>query len=105
MAYKMLRKKRVLITCPNCKFEWDVDAKNYLTVRNYPEGIKDIGVACPQCDNWTHSYFDSPDLATARARLKEVSRFMYPETKRSFEIFFKLEQQRIQKLIDGWREK
>ncbi len=104
MAFKMLRKKRVLVTCPKCKFEWDVDTKGYLTVREYPERVKDVGISCPECGNWTHSYYDSPAIAAARVKLREVPRFYYQEAKRNFEVFFKLEQTRIKKLIDGWKE-
>lgn len=55
------------IICPACKASYPM-AKG-LQERPITEGVSEVGLLCPACQHWTHSYYETASIAEQRAAL------------------------------------
>lgn len=52
-------------TCTTCQQKFDFRQVGY-TVRQIDADLKEIGIECPNCQEWYHSYFTNPALEAGR---------------------------------------
>ena len=65
---------QVSIPCANCKAVNPMEKMiNQQPIKELP-GVVDHGLLCPDCGNWTHSYYMTAELATRRDRLEVLHR-------------------------------
>lgn len=57
-----------LVICKKCKHEFDLRAN--LQARQVGNDVQQVGVLCPNCDDFVHAYFETPDIVAARERLE-----------------------------------
>lgn len=101
--------KQQVITCPHCKAEYPL-AKG-LHERPLSEGLSDVGLLCPACQHFTHSYYETPTIAERRGALlglleayqrtqtladRAPAWAEYQAAKAAFARFFDDEQRRLQ---------
>lgn len=55
------------IDCNKCGKEFEFEPKQ----RQYNENVREIGLKCPHCGEWFHSYFLTPKLLKMQERLKK----------------------------------
>jgi hypothetical protein len=82
-----------------------------LQERPIRDGVGAVGLLCPACNHWTHSYYETPEIASRRATLlatlelyqktpagqKRNKRWVeYQTAKSAFARLFEQEQQRLQ---------
>lgn len=66
--------RELTIKCPRCGVRFPADRG---ATRREVEGrpsIIDIGVSCPMCEDWTHSYYTTEELEAMRAGMTKLSR-------------------------------
>ena len=67
------------IICPKCKAEHPLAA--FVNRRTMAEGVEAVGLLCPTCDAWTHSFFETPEIVEKRAILKATEERFKQATK------------------------
>lgn len=94
----------VIVTCPGC--QRGVKLERCIRRRAVPgvDGVSAVGIDCPHCHHWTHSFYETPDVVRARADLKQVQDEMGPseaadEAKRQYEKIYEGEQVRVAALL------
>lgn len=69
--------------------------------RTISRDVVDVGILCPHCDHWTHSFYETTEVKRARAALNTVKAQVgvTPDKLKAaqavFEATFKTEQQRV----------
>lgn len=100
-----------LITCTKCNHEFDLKAN--LQARQTGTDVQQVGVLCPNCDNFVHAYFETPNIVAARERL-ETARQRFQEAGASEQekrrwTQYKFQQQAYQRTFDAeqqrWKRK
>jgi hypothetical protein len=107
-----LSAKQQAITCPHCKAEYPL--ARGLHERPLSEGLSDVGLLCPACQHFTHSYYETPAIAEQRAALlaklelfqktpagkKREQRWVeYQTSKNAFGRMFAESQQRLKRKL------
>lgn len=87
---KQAKKGQTVKICPDClkrfpSFEYSGRTR---------EDVKEIGIECPNCKSWFHSYFLNEDLETNRPSLKSPRRERRAYKKR-FQAFQKKTRKRF----------
>lgn len=94
------------VLCPNCqKYSSLKDSLQRRPLKGN-KTVTDVGIACPHCEHFTHSYFDTPKIRRRRKRLKKARKIFarkqasgindekYPRMKAEFEGIFAAEQEK-----------
>lgn len=95
------KQRQVEVECTQCKRS--VKLERCMKRRSLSRDVVDIGILCPHCDHWTHSFYETTEVKRARAALNAVKAIVgvAPEEVKNaqvaFEIVFKAEQQRVKK--------
>lgn len=55
------------ITCNNCNHRFSVEEGTQERPVEGKVSITELGLCCPNCEQWTHAYYDTPKLRNARA--------------------------------------
>jgi hypothetical protein len=59
----MIKKGSLVSVCRNCKRVFNFRNIGFTTKKlDYPKGIMDVGIECPNCENFTHSYYLTDEL-------------------------------------------
>lgn len=82
-----------IATCNNCRKEFDILTN---IKRIYKAKIIDIGLACPHCQTFFHSYYLNKNLVKKQKALKNF---------RTNPKLFKTKQSRYTKLFNAFQEK
>lgn len=64
----------VLIVCPNCKASNTLG--DCISELMFEDTVIEVGLECPECGTWTHSYWTNDELKTRAARLEEMGRIV-----------------------------
>lgn len=51
--WQLLKQQQAKITCVECKAEFQFQAERH----DLGDGLYELGICCPVCDSWYHSYF------------------------------------------------
>lgn len=62
--------KPLIVTCLSCKGEHALNQ----TERVLAPGHTEVGIKCPHCSLWTHSYNTTPELKALRRKLAAAAR-------------------------------
>jgi hypothetical protein len=58
-----MKKGQLTTKCSNCKRVYTFTSLGYTRkILDYPEGIIDIGIECPNCEHFTHSHYLTEEL-------------------------------------------
>lgn len=59
---------KMTITCALCNHEYDLQEN----LKGIPagEGVVQFGIVCPNCNSFTHSYFETPVITEERKKLQ-----------------------------------
>lgn len=96
----MLKSKDLISICRACK---QVSSKfNYQVKDTELEGIEEVGLVCPNCDEWYHSYFANSELKEIADKVPSMARKQKREYQKRFDrlqkkIRRKLKMQRVGK--------
>lgn len=93
------KQRQVDVECTQCKRS--VKLERCTKQRKLSRDVVDIGILCPHCDHWTHSFYETTEVKRLRAQLATVKgkAGVKPEEVKAaqayFEAGFKLEQERV----------
>ena len=93
------KQRQVEVECTQCKKA--VKLERCTKQRKLAHGVTDVGILCPHCDHWTHSFYETTEIKRLRAQLNAVKgkAGATPEEVKTaqafFEAGFKLEQERV----------
>lgn len=93
------KQRQVEVECTQCKRA--VKLERCTKQRKLNRDVVDVGILCPHCDHWTHSFYETTEVKRLRAQLNAVKAkagVTPTEVKTAqafFEAGFKLEQERV----------
>lgn len=93
------KQRQVEVECTQCKRS--VKLERCTKQRKLSHGVMDVGILCPHCDHWTHSFYETAEVKRLRAQLdtwKNKPGVRPDEVKAAqafFEAGFKIEQERV----------
>lgn len=93
------KQRQVEVECTQCKRS--VSLERCTKQRKLRHGVVDVGILCPHCDHWTHSFYETSQVKRLRAQLNAVKAKagVTPDEIRAaqafFEAGFRIEQERV----------
>ena len=93
------KQRQVDVECTQCKRS--VKLERCTKQRKLSHDVTDVGILCPHCDHWTHSFYETTEVKRLRAQLNAVKSkagVMPEEIKAAqafFEAGFRIEQERV----------
>lgn len=93
------KQRQIDVECVACKRS--VKLERSMRLQPLSRDVVDVGILCPHCYHWTHSFYETRAIKVARAQLNTVKGKpgVTPEEVQTaqafFESAFKLEQERV----------
>lgn len=99
---KQQKPTKAVVSCPECKRSINLER----CIRQRPlaavDGVTEVGIECPACQHWTHSFYETAEIKRARAELETVkggTLEAITASKEKFAVIYKGEQERVAGLV------
>jgi len=83
----------MIIICDNCKRQ----VKTIQSNKPFKNDFIDVGLECPHCETFYHSYYDHPKLQARRKKLKNTDAKKELAARKRYTTYF----QKMQRLASG----
>lgn len=88
-----IRQKKVVVTCEGCKRS--VKLERCIKQKKLDRNLADVGIECPHCKHWTHSFYETPAIKRAREAIQAAPEGEREAAKKAFSKVYAAEQKRV----------